>query len=279
MPPLALYPTIDVDLDRLADVAARAARSAGRVQRQHFRSDLVVNASEQHDLKLAADVLSEEAILHEIRESFPGHAVLSEECGTADTDSPYWWIIDPLDGTVNYYHGIAYYCTSVSCYHRSPGIENACGLMGLGRPLVGAIYAEQADELFLAVRGRGATLNGQPFTCPKVEALDQAIVSVSIGSKPAVQQEMSRLIADLAPKVRKIRSCGAVALDLAHVATGRFSAVLQRRVRTWDLAAAVLILAEAGGNFIAMNAGDHQWNLIASSASLLKPIEQVAQFA
>ena len=107
--------------DRIAEVAETAARKAGEILRSHCDRKLKVNASTQHDFKLEVDVLSERAILDVISSAFPEHAILAEESGTAEGSGNYQWIIDPLDGTVNYYYGLPYYCISIACFARPDG--------------------------------------------------------------------------------------------------------------------------------------------------------------
>jgi myo-inositol-1(or 4)-monophosphatase len=269
-------PKTSVDLDAIAITAVRAARKAGVVQHDHFRRELKVTTAEQHDIKLVVDRLCEKAIIEEIRETFPDHAILSEESGTIESDSPYVWIVDPLDGTVNYFQGFPYYCTSVSCYRRKRGPEGVWRSDDIGQPLAGVVYSEQTDELFSAARGRGARLNGRALYCPDIGSLSEAIVSLSIGSTPEIQAYSAKLIADLAPRIRKVRSCGATALDLVNIAAGRFHGLIQRRVRTWDIAAASLILAEAGGAFTANVIGSHRWDIVASAPSLHEQLTETA---
>ena len=275
----ALEPSLRVDLETLLHTAICAARKAGVIQHDHFRKDLKVAESEQHDIKLVVDRLCEQAIIDEIQQVFPDHAILGEESGVIESDSPYVWIIDPLDGTVNYYHGIPYYCTSVSCYRREETPDGEFASDDIGQPLVGVIYSEQTDELFTAARGQGARFNGRMLYCPQVESLSHAIVSLSVGSTPEIQRYSTQLISELAPKVRKIRSCGATALDLVNVAAGRFHGLIQRRVRSWDIAAASLILMEAGGRLELNATGPHRWDIVAAEASLIGQLTDIAESA
>ena len=238
------------DLDRALTVASDAARAAGRIQMERYeRLERIVHKSER-DVVTEADHLSEELIIAAIREAFTGDAFLAEESGRTDARPPAQpsipasrladrlWVIDPLDGTVNYANGIPVFCVSIA-------------LVIDGRPSVGVIHDPSRGELFSAIVGRGAWLDGIEIRLPGKERLIDAVVSVSLPSRG-----FARRTARLRKAVRVTRDLGSAALELAYVANGRFDAFLQwGGLSAWDIAAAGLIAQEAGATVTAPDGG------------------------
>ena len=251
----------------LRETAIAAALAAGAVQKRHFRTALAVDALAEHDVKLEVDRLSEQAIIGAIRRCWPEHCILAEESGELPGTSGYLWIIDPLDGTVNYSSGLPYYCTSVACYWRLGGRGDAFPRTAavLGRPLVGVVYAAPMDELLVAEAGKGATCNGVPVRAQQVDDLAEAVAATGFGGWPGCHEVFAKACSTLAPRVRKMRCLGAGAYDLAHVGSGRIAAFHERGMRTWDLAAAHIIISEAGGVFEAVEYEDTYWDVIAAA--------------
>ncbi len=222
-------------------MATDAARAAGRIQMERYeRLERIVHKSER-DVVTEADHLSEELIIAAIRAEFPGDNVLAEESGKTDAlppehppapDSPMadrLWVIDPLDGTINYANGIPVFCVSIA-------------LVIDGRPSVGVIHDPSRGELFSAIAGRGAWLDGVAIHLPGKERLIDAVVSVSLPGRG-----FARRRARLHKQVRVTRDLGSAALELAYVANGRFDAFIQwGGLSAWDVAAAGLIAQEAG---------------------------------
>ena len=232
---------------RLCKVAVEAANAAGRVMRESFGSLQRVDQAVPHDLKLWLDRACEQEILRVLRSSFPGHAVLSEEKGFEPGREPFLWVVDPLDGTVNYYHGIPYFCTSIACYavaeetsidpgHRLPDGRT------VGAPILGIVYDPLRDEMFTGTAGRGASLNRGPLLTPEVTRLDEAIVVLSFGAREESILYMSRILPAFAREARKVRSFGSTALDMVQVAAGRIGAFVQMGTNLWDFAAAAVII-------------------------------------
>lgn len=258
--------------EALLAVAAEAARTAGKIQRARARRPREVDHIERHDVKLGVDRLCEEAVVKTIRAAFPSHAILAEEGGDTGGDG-YRWIVDPLDGTVNYYYGLPYYCTSVACYASDAG-PDVGPLAGVGRPIAGAVYAAPTDELFTAVAGGGAFLNGERIRLHDVTELSEAIVCTGYGKARELCEKLADTCAALVGSVRKIRILGAAAYDLCHVADGRLSGFFEADLRTWDVAAAAIILAEAGGHFEATPLAPTRWRILGCAPGLAGPLRE-----
>lgn len=230
-------------------VAVAAARRAGAIQLEKFRGDLNVDAKPVGDLKLEADRLCEQAIVDALRQRYPSHAIVAEESGRAD-GAEYVWYVDPLDGTVNYYFGIPHFCTTLACYRQTGAADDP---VGMGEPLLGVTYAPVADEMFVGVIGRGATLNGRPVRVREVDSLADAFVTTTIGNKEPKISFTREWTLELSPKLRKTRNLGACALDLAYVAAGLTSGSMEYGLSSWDVAAG-RVLVEAAGGVVSMRA-------------------------
>ncbi len=254
----------------LMDTALAAARAAGEIQKRLWGTLLAVDQATRNDVKLEADRLCEQAIVAAIRRDWPTHAILTEEAGNLGGEGDSWWLVDPLDGTVNFFYGLPYFCTSVACYRRPTSKAGAFphGVESLGEPLVGVVYAPPTDELFVAEAGKGATLNGKPIRPSGVATLDEAIVGTGFGARPGAVQHFVQQVGRLAPCVRKIRSLGSSAYDLCNVACGRLTGFYEQRLRSWDIAAAHVILREAGAVFDAIETSEAEWNTIAAAPSI-----------
>jgi fructose-1,6-bisphosphatase/inositol monophosphatase family enzyme len=176
---------------------------------------------------------------------------------------------------MNFSQGLQYFCSCVACY-RSPAAApaEACAPpvgaddASLGDPVVGALYAPALDELFVGVRGQGATRNGAPLRVADVGGLADAVVAVSLGSEEATMARMLSIVSILLRRCRKLRLLGACGLDIANVAAGRLAGLVQRRVRAWDFAAARVILEEAGGRLLPVSLGGGRWDVLACAPAL-----------
>jgi myo-inositol-1(or 4)-monophosphatase len=221
-------------MNQYLDAAIKAARAAGALVRENFGGPLRVNAEEAHDIKLELDVRSQELITKSLLEKFPDHAILGEEGSEENSSTDFEWVIDPIDGTVNYFYGIPHFCISIA-------------LREQGEIIVGVIYDPIREELWHAERGGKAYLNQKPITVSQSTDISRSIVSVGM-SKSMAELEIGFLILkDLMARARKCRLMGSAALDLAYVASGRLDAYIERSVNWWDIAAGVLLVKCAGG--------------------------------
>jgi myo-inositol-1(or 4)-monophosphatase len=242
-------------------VATDAARRAGRLQMERYeRLERIVHKSE-HDVVTEVDEMSEKLIIAAIRDAFPHDGFLAEESGQieavppegeseVDPASQRVWIIDPLDGTVNYANGIPVFCVSV-------------GLVIGGRPALGVIYDPVRDELFTAQAGLGARLDSEPIRHPAKERLVDCVVSLSLPRGGWARRDTK-----IRKSIRVSRVMGSAALALVYVANGRFDAFVQAGgLSLWDICAAGLIASEGGATVTALD-GNAWFDMSRASKSI-----------
>jgi len=221
-------------MNEFLDAAIGAAREAGKLLRENFGQPLKVNVEEAHDIKLELDVRSQDLITQLLLKRFPDHGILGEEGSAANASSEFEWVVDPIDGTVNYFYGIPHFCVSIALRQK-------------GEILVGVIYDPMRDELWQAERGGEAYLNEKAIKVSTRSQLSESVVSVGM-SKTMIEVAVSlSIFQDMLTNARKCRMMGSAALDLAYVAAGRYDAYIERSVNWWDIAAGVLLVNCAGG--------------------------------
>jgi myo-inositol-1(or 4)-monophosphatase len=236
--------------DAELSVAVDAARRAGRLQMERYeRLERIVHKAE-HDVVTEVDELSEKLIIGAIRAAYPHDAFLAEESGKTDAVPPAGesgvdtadqrvWVIDPLDGTVNYANGLPVFCVSI-------------GLVVNGRPTIGVIYDPVRDELFTAQAGLGARLDGVPIRHPEKEKLSDCVVSLALPHRGWSIRERA-----VRRRIRVSRAMGSASLALAYVGNGRFDAFVQAGgLSLWDICAAGLIAIEGGATVTTLNGGE-----------------------
>ena len=288
--PLALDVSPAVDTAVLLHAAQDAAAAAGsRVRRElrERRTDpyhRVGHRALEHDVKLPLDVDCEREILRVVLGRFPRHAVLSEEAGFQPGSEPLLWVVDPLDGTVNFHHGIPFFCSSVACYGiRTPAGDAASHLLpdgrALGAPLVGAVYDPLREEMFVGAAGRGASVNGAQLRTPRAGRLDEVVVAVSMGAREESISLVSRTLPSLVRAARKVRSFGSTALDLVQVAAGRVGAFVQAGTNLWDIAAAVLIVQSAGARAEVREYAPGRFRVIAAATDIFDEVRGIVEGA
>jgi myo-inositol-1(or 4)-monophosphatase len=222
------------------EVATRAALAAGRYLAEVYRRGGPSDISHKGriDIVTECDLEAERLVLAEIRSAFPDAAILAEEAqpDLAVSDGRERWLVDPIDGTTNFAHGLPHFCVSIA-------VEQ-----GL-RPFVGVVYDPVRDELFAAELGRGATRNGRPIQVAQTGRLVDALVTsgfpYDVDTNPCDNMAQWRRVAKAA---RSIRCLGAAALDMAWVACGRLDAQWELDLEPWDMAAGSLLVSEAGGS-------------------------------
>jgi myo-inositol-1(or 4)-monophosphatase len=216
------------------DAAIEAARAAGQLLRENFDQPLHINSSEQHDIKLEIDVRTQELITRMLLDRFPQHALYGEEGLVGDQTAEYQWVVDPLDGTVNYFYRIPHFCTSIALRHR-------------GEIIIGVILDPMRNEMWTAMQGSPSLLNGREIRVSPRTVLAETIVSVGLSKTAVTIGAGLPLLQHMATRVRKCRAMGSAALDMAYVSCGRFDAYIEQGVSLWDIAAGALLIREAGG--------------------------------
>ncbi|MER8000901.1 inositol monophosphatase family protein [Streptomyces sp. NPDC095613] len=229
-------PRPDADLSaELLTLALEAAHRAGALLRDGRPDDLAVAATKSSpiDVVTEMDIAAEKLITGYIAERRPDDGFLGEEGASSAGTSGVRWIVDPLDGTVNYLYGLPTWSVSVAAEHE-------------GETLVGVVEIPMRAETFRAVRGGGAFLNDRPVRCRPAPPLDQALVSTGFNYVTAVRAHQAEIAQKLIPRLRDIRRGGSAAADLSDVAAGRLDGYYERGLHPWDLAAGELIAREAG---------------------------------
>lgn len=224
------------DLGRMREVAVAAAREAGAILQDHARRGFRVEHKNVVNLVTDADRRAEEAIVAALHKAFPDHEILAEEEGLREARASAWrWVIDPLDGTTNFAHGLPLYCVSI-------GLEHG------GRPVLGVVLDPTRDELFVGEAGSGATVNGAPLHVSRTATLDAALLVTGFAYdiRETADNNLDHF-SRFALRAQGVRRLGAAALDLCYVAAGRFDGFWELKLRPWDMAAGVVILREAGG--------------------------------
>jgi myo-inositol-1(or 4)-monophosphatase len=242
------------------EVAVAAAKAAGEVLRSGFGQRQEVRYKGEVDLVTEADENAEQKIKATLQEAFPAYAILTEESGRLPGQGDYRWIVDPLDGTTNYAHGLPLFSVSVA-------LERA------GESVLGVVHDPMTQETYAAERGNGATLNGRFIKVSDTEELIQALLATGF---PYERDDMSAtldLFGRFAVLTQSMRRLGSAALDMCYVAAGRLDGYYERGIQAWDIAAGSVILEEAGGKVTNYGGGqlDLEGREVVASNSLLHP--------
>jgi myo-inositol-1(or 4)-monophosphatase len=260
------------DLKRAQDAAADAARSVGILMRRHLAEAKRAHTVTQHDIKLDLDVRSQKLIERTLRSAFPNVALLGEEGISGNVDSEYRWVVDPIDGTVNFTYGIPHACVSIALQGRAKRPGPATYEDGYDS-LVGVVYDPFCNEMWTAIRGGRARLNERAIRVSTRTDLAEAIVSLGFAKTRKTLELTLPFFNQLVHRVRKIRIMGAAALALTYVATGRFDAYVERGIRLWDIAAGGLIIEAAGGEFWRKpTGGEYEYQMVATNGHLRKSL-------
>ena len=227
-----------MDLEALLPDVVSWARAAGAIQLSYFRTDRLDTRAKLNDADIvtAADAACENFLTAQITEAFPAHTLLSEESGERSGESRQWrWVVYPLDGTTNFNAGLPLFSGSIA-------------LQRDGETVLGVVYAPRLDELFTAVKGGGAFLNGRPVHVADEDRLTRMVVATGFPVDKATDPDNNLdNVARVMPHVRGLRRLGSAAIDMCYVAAGFLDAYWEMNLHLWDVAAAELIVAEAGG--------------------------------
>jgi myo-inositol-1(or 4)-monophosphatase len=245
------------------------AREAGVLLMDYFRKHVTIEYKGDADLVTVADRSSEKLIRERIRSQFPTHDVLGEEEGLVDTGSDYRWYVDPLDGTTNFAHGFPVFCVSMALEHR-------------GKRVAGVVYDPTRDEMFAAEQGSGAYLNQQRIQVSKTATLPECLVATGFPSHKRHKNPNIFFYHHITLRTHGVRRAGSAALDLCYVAAGRLDGFWEFNLNSWDTAAGVLIVEEAGGTVTRFDGGSFEINSRETLASngivhpaLMREFEQI----
>ncbi|GAB3625433.1 inositol monophosphatase [Pandoraea terrae] len=245
----------------MLNIAVKAARRAGSIiNRASLDIDAVRVSKKQHnDFVTEVDQAAEQAIIQTLQQAYPDHAILAEESGESDHESEFQWIIDPLDGTTNFIHGMPYYCVSVALAHR-------------GQVTQSVIYDPTRNDLFTASRGRGAYLNERRIRVSRRDRLADGLIGTGFPYRDLQGIEnYLKMFSTMTEHCAGIRRPGAAALDLAYVAAGRMDGFFEQGLKPWDMAAGSLLVSEAGGlvgNYTGESDFLHQGEILAGNPKM-----------
>ncbi len=221
------------DMSEFLTTAVEAALMAGKLLRENFEQPLEVDEMQDHDIKLELDRRTQELIENHILARHPDHAILGEE-GIRGGTSDYEWIIDPLDGTVNYFYGIPHFATTIAIRRNNT-------------LLAGVIHDPLRHETWTVDTGGPALLNGREIQVSKRTKLQDCIVSMGVSKTIDTIDSTLPVFNQAIRRVKKMRMLGSAALDIAYVASGRLDAYIEGTISLWDIAAGVLLVPAAGG--------------------------------
>jgi myo-inositol-1(or 4)-monophosphatase len=222
------------------EIAMESAREAGDILLAEFDRPVSISYKGEVDIVTQADRRSEQAIVTRLRTYFPKHSIVAEEGGGAEGESAFRWHVDPLDGTTNFAH-------SYPCFAVSIGLEQS------GELVVGVIYQPVSREMFTAVKGEGAYLNQRKIQVSPVPSLATSLLATGFPSRKRIQNPNMAYYWDFTLRSHGVRRDGSAALDLASVACGRFDGFWEFGLNSWDTAAGVLLVREAGGIVTQLN--------------------------
>ena len=276
-----------MNLTAALKVAVKAARAAGKVMRDNWHAPKKINATEAHDIKLELDVRCQALIEKILAAAYPQIPVLGEEGNTGDTTAEYRWVIDPIDGTVNYAFGMPHAAVSIALQskgdkrqvtgdtNRSP-VRRAPNLVTRGAShvsVVGVIYDPFTDELWTTVAGQPTRLNGKIVCASKRAKIEDAVIAMGFSqSQDNLEKSLPHLVR-ISRRAKKIRIMGSAALELAYVASGRLDAYIERTINLWDVAAGALLIECAGGEFHARPAPGGKLRMCADNGKLRRKLQ------
>ena len=258
-------------MEPMLNIALRAARKAGElIERSLEHVDLLtIEEKGRNDFVSEVDRKAEQEVIYNLKKAFPDHCFQGEESGlTGNTESDYRWIIDPLDGTTNFLHGIPHFAVSVACAYK-------------GQLTHGVVLDPVKREEFTASKGKGATLNGRRMRVTGRKSLDGALIGTGVPFNGFALEHIDAYLAclrEVAGQTAGVRRPGSAALDLAYVAAGRYDGFWEMNLKEWDMAAGILLIREAGGMLADFKGGSSYFelgNIVCASPKVFKPLLQI----
>jgi myo-inositol-1(or 4)-monophosphatase len=216
------------------EAAIAAAQLAGAILRQNYETELMVDELKRHDIKLNIDVRCQRVIADHLLGAFGDYEILGEEGNEGVLGAENQWIVDPVDGTVNYFYGIPHFCVSIALRRR-------------GEIILGVIFDPMMNELFTVEKGGRPLRNGQAIAVSRRNQLADSVITVGFSKTTESIEKGGARFVRLAHDVRKVRILGSAALAMAYIACGRLDAYIEESVNIWDVAAGILLVESAGG--------------------------------
>jgi myo-inositol-1(or 4)-monophosphatase len=270
-----------VNLPAAQKVAVKAAKAAGRLMLANWHAPKRVNSTDTHDIKLELDVRCQKLIERTLRAAFPQIPLLGEEGCSGDVNAEYRWVVDPIDGTVNYAFGIPHAAVSIALQKRVEGrgsrVESSKRLRVTRHAshvtLLGVIYGPFTDELWTATRGGPTRLNGRVVRVSKRANVGDAIIAMGFSKSKTNLEKSLPFLNRLSRRALKVRLMGSAALELTYVASGRLDAYVERTINLWDIAAGALMVECSGGEFHTRPAPRGKLRMVADNGLLRRKLQ------
>jgi myo-inositol-1(or 4)-monophosphatase len=270
-----------VNLIAAQKTAVQAARAAGKLMLANWHAPKRVNSTDAHDIKLELDVRCQKLIEKILRTAFPQIPLLGEEGDSGNVNAECRWVVDPIDGTVNYAFGIPHAAVSIALQKRVEGrgsrVESNKRPHVTRHPshvtLLGVIYGPFTDELWTATCGGPTRLNGRVVRVSRCADVGQAIIAMGFSKSKLNLEKSLPHVSRLSRRAMKIRIMGSAALELAYVASGRLDAYIERTINLWDIAAGALMVECSGGEFYTRPAPRGKFRMVADNGLLRRKLQ------
>jgi myo-inositol-1(or 4)-monophosphatase len=262
-----------VNLQAAQKTAVQAAKAAGKLMLANWHAPKRVNSALAHDIKLELDVRSQKLIEKILRGAFPQISVLGEEGCSGDANSEYRWVVDPIDGTVNYARGMPHAAVSIALQVRSPKSKVKSHPPSSHQTILGVIYEPFTGELWTAMRGGPTRLNGRIVRVSQRAKVDESIIALGFSKSKLNLEKSLPHVTRLSRRALKVRIMGSAAIELAYVACGRLDAYIERTINLWDIAAGALMVECSGGEFYARPAPGGKFRMCADNGLLRRKLQ------
>jgi myo-inositol-1(or 4)-monophosphatase len=244
--------------------AVAAARAAGKIMRDNWYAPKRVKLFDVHDIKLELDVRCQKVIEKSLRKAFPKIPLLGEEGNSGNLNAEYRWVVDPIDGTVNYFFGLPHAAVSIALQATAPGSPIA---------VVGVIFDPFTGELWTVIHGGKTKLNGKTVYVSKRAKVGDAMIAMGFSKSRENLEKSLPYLNNLARRAKKVRLMGSAALELAYVACGRLDAYIERTINIWDIAAGGLMVECSGGEMFLKTLPDGRLRMCADNGRLRKKMQ------
>jgi myo-inositol-1(or 4)-monophosphatase len=245
-------------------IAIKAAHAAGKVMRANWNKPKRVKMMDAHDIKLELDVRCQKIIQKILFAAFPQIPLLGEEGDSGDVNTAYRWVVDPIDGTVNYFYGLPHACTSIALQRRDGKKYQT---------VLGVIFDPFACELWTATLGGKTRLNGRVVRASRRSKISESIIAMGFSKSRENLEKSKPFLNQIILRARKVRLLGSAALELAYVASGRIDAYIERTINLWDIAAGGLMVECSGGEMFLKELPDGRLRMCADNGLLRKKLQ------